>query len=160
MSIMKDILARCQKTKDIDFYTIRAGYILKDDEFETLKGLVLKEVWKIHIGVTICHECDVLVFTTINNEHYIQYHTQSCCESVEIESIVGDLNDLIGSEILLAEEVIEKREETDDTESSTWSFYKLATIKGYVDIRWIGSSNGCYSEECNLYKLVPIEKST
>ncbi len=91
-------------------------------------------------------ECDEGVF--------IFEHNQNCCESVTIESIVGDLQDLVGEPLLVAEE---SRGETPadykfeyEPESYTWTFYKFATRKGYVDVRWLGESNGYYSEEVSL----------
>lgn len=96
---------------------------------------------------------DDLVFEN-DTERYIFYHSQDCCESVYIESIVGDLNDLVGVPLLLSEEVSSDDEgplhEYED--SYTWTFYKFATIKGYVDVRWYGSSNGYYSESVSLRK--------
>ena len=101
-----------------------------------------------------------IVFRTDAGEMYRMYHAQDCCESVYIESIVGDLNDLVGSEILRAEETtdlfdvlrnIDRVKESD--ESHTWTFYKFATRKGYVDIRWYGTSNGYYSESVDFEKV-------
>ena len=94
-----------------------------------------------------------VVFVTTDGERYRMYHEQDCCESVSLEDIVGDLQDLVGSEILIAEEVEgESPTDFEEYESHTWTFYKFATRKGYVDLRWLGSSNGYYSEGVSFCK--------
>jgi len=91
------------------------------------------------------------------------YHRQDCCESVSIQDIVGDLQDLVGGPILKAEEVsnyepsskedIELTKQGNLRGSCTWTYYKFATIKGYVDIRWYGESNGYYAESVDFILL-------
>lgn len=76
------------------------------------------------------------------------YHGQDCCESVFIESIVGDLSDLVGSPILVAEYTTSGKAPDGaiaDDDVDLWTFYKFATVKGWVDMRWHGYSNGYYS---------------
>jgi hypothetical protein len=85
-----------------------------------------------------------LSFTAENGDKYVFYHDQDCCETVEIQDVVGDLEDLVGSPILEADEA--SNNEEGDWDSRTWTFYKFGTIKGHVNIRWLGSSNGYYSE--------------
>lgn len=81
---------------------------------------------------------------------YIMRHEQDCCEHVYIESIVGDLEDLLNTPITGAEEVVHTGSNEDGSE--TWTFYKLRSRKGYVDIRWHGESNGYYSESVSLIR--------
>jgi len=111
-------------------------------------------------------ENEALFFLTEDGVGYVMQHFQDCCESVTIESIVGDLQDLVGTPILVAEERASGQRDGEKLgtvpdfiyieawkakrdyvpESETWTFYTFRTIKGTVDVRWYGTSNGYYSE--------------
>lgn len=121
-------------------------YVWKN--IEELKGKILTEIVKDD-------DCgDQIIFTCLDGDKYKMYHSQDCCESVYIESIVGDLDDLLNSEILEAEVVSQTNEDEEDYgDSYTWTFYKLGTRKGSVTIRWYGTSNGYYSESVDFVKL-------
>lgn len=93
-----------------------------------------------------------LVLVAADGARFTFAHSQDCCEHVRIEDIVGDLQDLVGEPLLIAEEVSNADgPEPEYADSYTWTFYKFATRKGYVDVRWLGESNGYYSESVDLY---------
>jgi hypothetical protein len=113
--------------------------------FEDLKGLTI---------VDILRGDDELTFYTDNGDAFLMHHSQDCCECVYIEDICGDLQDLIGTPILVAEERSEDITSDDDYgDIAAWTFYELRTIKGSVTIRWHGSSNGYYSISVSFDRL-------
>ena len=119
-------------------------------KFADLQGKTLKRA--AQIGE------DRIEFETDDGKTFALFHSQDCCESVVVESVTGDLADLVGSPILLAEEAKSKDDPPGykheyEPESQTWTFYKLRMIKGSVDIRWYGSSNGYYSESVDFAEV-------
>lgn len=123
---------------------------MEDKDISELIGKIITQ---------IDNNSDEIIFHC-ENEKYKMYHSQDCCENVSIDDIEGDLNDLLNTPILQAEEVSNPEYEKEwlskqeyQPESFTWTFYKLATVKGYVTIKWLGESNGYYSESVEFVKI-------
>lgn len=116
-----------------------------DAEFTELKGKVITSIDGLSKGSESAR------FICSDGSMYRLHYYQDCCARCDIEDIFGDVADLLKTEILQAE-LVQSHENPEGVkteeyqESFTWSFYKLATIKGSVTIRWYGSSNGYYSE--------------
>ncbi len=137
-------------------------------DFEELKG---KTFTKID-GLERNSE-QIKFFCSDGSEFRLTYY-QDCCASCSIEDINGEVEDLLNCRVLLAEEVssdkpdlieqVKRRlnKKDDDNyfseDSETWTFYKLSTIKGFMTIRWYGSSNGYYSETATFEKRKQNDK--
>lgn len=96
-----------------------------------------------------------IIFTCSDGTVYAMFHGQECCEEVYLEDVCGDINCLLNKPITVADvrtNSENRKPETDSYDHFTWTFFHLATIHGYVTIRWYGSSNGYYSETAGLYK--------
>jgi len=120
---------------------------------DTQKGMA-QMLGKTFVQVSGSVGSDGMMFETATGERFMFAHQQDCCETVRINDIVGDLQDLCGTPLMLAEEVRGETPvdfEEEYHESVTWTFYKFATRKGYVDVRWLGESNGYYSESVDLF---------
>lgn len=98
-----------------------------------------------------------ITFTLADGTRYAMEHGQECCERVEVEDICGNFADLIGVPLVQADE-----SSSDATPEGVdgpvddlwlWTFYRFATVKGSVVIRWFGSSNGYYGVKVGIYKI-------
>lgn len=126
-----------------------------------IETLVDKKFTKVWVDKSKDGESYGIVFEGVEGNYELT-HQQDCCEHVYIEDIVvtskfNGLECLENTPILKAERVtnnnvtptgMQNPEDADD--SYTWTFFKLTTLKGYVDIRFFGSSNGYYSEDAEL----------
>lgn len=112
----------------------------------------------------VTEDGEALTFRAVDGRTFIFQHHQDCCESVRIEDVCGDLDDLVGAPIVLAEEVTNADEPKleHEPDSYTWTFYRFATSKGTVTVRWFGESNGYYGEGVSFDVLhdAPLRSSS
>lgn len=76
--------------------------------------------------------------------HLKLLHYDDCCERVQLVDVAGDPKDLIGRALAICEET------TSVSESGTVTWYKFVTMEGSVTLRWLGQSNGFYSESVDV----------
>jgi hypothetical protein len=113
------------------------------NESVELKVLVGKKITDIK-GLE--KESDEVSFFTDGGDEYKFHHLQTSRERVVLNDFDGSAEDLIGATVLSAEEVEGECEAPEHADSYTWAFYKIETDKGGLWMRWIGESNGYYSE--------------
>lgn len=101
------------------------------------------------------NDSEEIRFICSDGSEYLMYHEQDCCESVTLEDVCGDVACLVGTPITKAEESSNSEDPPGtqyEPDSYTWTYYHLGTVKGYVDLRWYGESNGYYSESVDFVR--------
>ena len=116
--------------------------MMKPVTFDTLVGKTIERIDN--------NNDEELIFTLVDGTRYRMFHVQNCCEGVYLEDVEGgDLQSVCGDPVLQAEEATQEAD-TNAYGTGTWTFYKLATIKASVTLRWLGESNGYYSESVDF----------
>lgn len=100
---------------------------------------------------------DEILLTTESGRKIQIHHDQDCCESVGIVDTEGNWQDLVGKPLLEASTEIDPDNdpvfiETDKNYHDSWTNTKLTfRVDGATVInRWIGDSNGYYSENVDF----------
>lgn len=88
------------------------------------------------------------------------YHSQDCCERVQLVKVIGDPTAVLGQPIKVATD-----DHPDDpewmpedlgTDSYTWTRYQIITESGVeLELWFIGESNGYYSETMDFCGTPP-----
>lgn len=91
---------------------------------------------------------DVVYFECNDGSNFRAYHMQDCCENVRVWDTLGDKQSVIGEEILIAEESNDFPKDVSYRPygSYTWTIHTIVTKNGFFRMRWLGESNGYYSE--------------
>lgn len=113
--------------------------------FDEIIGKIVKEI-------IINKQDNTIKFSFTDGEIWEMLHEQDCCEDVYIESVCGDVSRMENEKLLIAEVVTNDGSGKHD-EFCTWTFYKFATNKETLTIRWYGESNGYYSEDVTFRML-------
>jgi hypothetical protein len=102
---------------------------------------------------------NVILLTTASGRTVKIYHAQDCCEHVYIVGTEGDWHKLIGKVIVEATHDETRGGEPRSTEEESWTNTALTfrVDDATVISRWLGESNGYYSESVDLEDIYPLE---
>jgi hypothetical protein len=119
----------------------------KHVEFSALVGEVLD-------AVDIDREKDQILLTTRSGRNFLVYHKQDCCETVAISGQDGSFDKLIGKPIVEARDITVDTSEEAAGSSQTTTILVFRVDDQTVISRWIGDSNGYYSESVDIAELI------
>lgn len=119
---------------------------MKHVDFSVLKGKVIVEISGME------KDSEEILIKCSDGTVYKMYHEQDYSENVWLEDVSGEVSNLLNTPILGAD-LTTDTQEVADWSSRTYSYYHLKTLKGYVDLRWLGESNGYYSEEVDFVEI-------
>jgi hypothetical protein len=116
-------------------------------KFDALVGEVLD-------AVDIDREENQILLTTRSGRRFLVYHEQDCCETVAMHWQDGSFDKLIGKPIIEARDIaIDTSEEAIDSSQTTTTLIFRVDDQTVIS-RWIGDSNGYYSESVDIAELI------
>ncbi len=116
-------------------------------KFDVLVGEVLD-------SVDIDREENQILLTTRSGRRFMVYHEQDCCESVRMVGQNGSFDELIGKPIVEARDfAVDTSEEAIDSSQTTTTLVFRVDDQTVIS-RWIGDSNGYYSESVDIAELI------
>lgn len=96
-----------------------------------------------------------ILLTTQSGRRIRIHHEQDCCETVRVEDTQGNWHDLIGKVIIEATEDVQPQGDPPPEYQDSWTRTTLIfkVDDATVISKWIGESNGYYSESVDIEEL-------
>lgn len=101
--------------------------------------------------IDVDNDNNEIMLTTSSGRTIRIFHYQDCCESVRIVDTEGNWHDLIGK--VLVEATHDETGEGDDWGHETKTTLTFRVDGATVISRWVGESNGYYSESVDIEEL-------
>ena len=131
---------------------------MKSDDQSEIKKLVGEVLTGVVVNYIDADEKgDVIMLTTASGRKFMIHHEQDCCEVVKIQDTEGDWHSLIGKVIVDVSEEVSHDDISTEWEYCDESWTKTALTFRVDDAtvisRWIGTSNGYYSERVDIAEI-------
>lgn len=111
------------------------------------------------VSVSVDRDEDSIRFETASGRRFRMHHSQDGREHVRIHDILGDPQSLLGSPLVVSREETSGEWPKDVDESGylcdifTWTSFFFETGTSKVRIRWLGESDGYWSELVQIDEL-------
>lgn len=120
-----------------------------------IKNLINQTITDVRVDFEDEHQYSkrILLRLSTHDGYFDFIHWQDCCECVWLEDGLEDLQSMIGQKVLNAYETSQHQDQDEDEDrydSATWTFYNISTMYKEASLRFIGESNGYYSESVDI----------
>lgn len=96
-------------------------------------------------------ELDITVTDGEKDYRYGIRHFQDCCENVSLDSVDGNIHNMIGKKITDAYSMISDLP-YEEYRGGTRSVYRIVAEDDYLWLEWHGRSNGYYGEGVTFFQ--------
>lgn len=132
---------------------------LVDGAFELLKGQTILSVRGLEVGSEL-----VEILTTDLNKFTLWFEYEGGDHNVAVVDIIGDPADIIGHQVMLAEETMSEATASDargsgyHPEAMKWTFYRIRTHGGDLTFRWLGGSTSLAKRDyVDVYYCIDVD---
>src|SRR5690606_1558502 len=126
----------CSQNSTVDWSYLMSYWNIKYVDFNELEGEIIVSIDGIRN--------DDVTIKTASGRTFRMYHSQDCCESVYVSREYGSVDGILNKTVERA--VYNTEYYAEASESGTITTFRIYCGDAYLELEWLGTSNGYYSE--------------